>query len=73
MITDLDLILADLQANWLLYLSMPFVAAAIGYGTKVVAIKMMFKPLTFVGWRPFWDGKALCRVKPPPWPVSLAI
>ena len=24
MITDLDLILADLQANWILYLSMPF-------------------------------------------------
>ena len=47
MITDLDLILADLQANWILYLSMPFVAAAIGYGTKVVAIKMMFKPLKF--------------------------
>lgn len=58
MITDLDLILADLQANWILYLSMPFVAAAIGYGTKVVAIKMMFKPLKFVGWRPFfgWQG-----------------
>jgi hypothetical protein len=57
-ITDLDLILADLQANWILYLSMPFVAAAIGYGTKVVAIKMMFKPLKFVGWRPFfgWQG-----------------
>ena len=58
MITDLNLILADVQANWALYLSMPFVAAAIGYGTKVVAIKMMFKPLQFVGWRPFfgWQG-----------------
>ena len=58
MITDIDLILADIQANWLLYLSMPFVAAAIGYGTKVVAIKMMFKPLSFMGIRPFlgWQG-----------------
>ena len=58
MITDLDLILADLQANWILYLAMPFVAAAIGYGTKVVAIKMMFKPLKFVGIRPYfgWQG-----------------
>ena len=42
MITDINLILADIQANWLLYLAMPFVAAAIGYYTKVVAIKMMF-------------------------------
>ena len=58
MITDINLILADIQANWLLYLAMPFVAAAIGYYTKVVAIKMMFKPLNFVGWRPFlgWQG-----------------
>ena len=58
MITDINLILADVQANWLLYLAMPFVAAAIGYYTKVVAIKMMFKPLKFVGWRPFlgWQG-----------------
>ena len=42
-------IAADVQQNWLLYLSMPFVAAAIGYGTKVVAIRMMFEPLDWVG------------------------
>lgn len=42
-------IAADLAANWPLYLSMPFVAAAIGYGTKVVAIRMMFEPVAFVG------------------------
>ena len=42
-------IAADVQQNWLLYLSMPFVAAAIGYVTKVVAIRMMFEPLDWVG------------------------
>lgn len=37
---------------------MPFVAALIGYGTKIVAIRMMFEPIEFMGWRPFlgWQG-----------------
>jgi len=51
-------IVADVQLNWLLYLSMPFVAALIGYVTKIVAIKMMFQPIEFVGIKPFlgWQG-----------------
>lgn len=51
-------IVADVQLNWWLYLSMPFVAAAIGYVTKIVAIKMMFQPIEFVGFKPFfgWQG-----------------
>ncbi len=51
-------ILADVQANWFLYASMPIVAAIIGYGTKIAAIYMMFKPLDFVGIRPYlgWQG-----------------
>lgn len=51
-------IVADVQAHWFLYLSMPFVAAAIGYVTKVVAIRMMFEPLEFVGKPPYlgWQG-----------------
>lgn len=51
-------ILADLQRNWLLYASMPVVAALIGWGTKLVAIRMMFEPLEFRGWKPFlgWQG-----------------
>ncbi|MDX1803683.1 MAG: DUF445 family protein [Alcanivorax sp.] len=51
-------ILADIQANWILYLSMPFVAAIIGYFTKIVAIRMMFKPLEFIGKPPLlgWQG-----------------
>src|SRR5690349_24239124 len=28
---------------------MPFVAAGIGYGTKIVAIRMMFEPLEYAG------------------------
>jgi len=51
-------ILADVQHNWLLYLSMPFVAATIGYVTKLVAIRMMFEPIEFVGIKPYfgWQG-----------------
>lgn len=51
-------IVVDVQVNWWLYLSMPFVAAIIGYGTKIVAIRMMFEPIEFKGFRPFlgWQG-----------------
>jgi uncharacterized membrane protein YheB (UPF0754 family) len=42
-------IVLDLQANWLLYASMPFVAAGIGFVTKIVAIRMMFQPIEFIG------------------------
>lgn len=54
----MDELLRDLQLNWYLYLSMPLVAALIGYGTKIVAIEMMFKPLEFVGRPPLlgWQG-----------------
>lgn len=51
-------IVVDVQLNWWLYLSMPFVAAAIGYVTKIVAIKMMFQPIEFIGIKPIfgWQG-----------------
>jgi len=51
-------IIADVQRNWLLYASMPIVAATIGYVTKLVAIRMMFEPLEFVGRPPLlgWQG-----------------
>jgi uncharacterized membrane protein YheB (UPF0754 family) len=42
-------ILTDIGQHWVIYLSMPFVAAVIGYVTKRVAIEMMFRPLEFVG------------------------
>ncbi|MFA5938547.1 MAG: DUF445 domain-containing protein [Sinimarinibacterium sp.] len=55
---SLDFILADLRLNWMLYVSMPFVAAIIGYVTKIVAIGMMFRPIEFVGKKPYlgWQG-----------------
>ncbi|WP_373300065.1 DUF445 domain-containing protein [Amycolatopsis acidiphila] len=51
-------VVADLGAHWPIYVSMPFVAALIGYVTKRVAIEMMFRPIEFVGIRPFlgWQG-----------------
>jgi uncharacterized membrane protein YheB (UPF0754 family) len=39
------------------YVSIPVFAALIGYVTKLVAIRMMFQPLEYVGRRPFgWQG-----------------
>jgi uncharacterized membrane protein YheB (UPF0754 family) len=51
-------IIADVQKNWLLYMSMPVVAAVIGYVTKLVAIRMMFEPIEFIGIPPYlgWQG-----------------
>lgn len=48
---------ADFKLNWLIYLSMPFVAAVVGWGTKIVALEMMYKPLDFKGIGPIgWQG-----------------
>jgi uncharacterized membrane protein YheB (UPF0754 family) len=41
----------DLSHWWWIYLSMPLVAGFIGWGTKLIAIEMMFRPLTFRGIR----------------------
>ncbi|TQJ04546.1 uncharacterized membrane protein YheB (UPF0754 family) [Amycolatopsis cihanbeyliensis] len=51
-------VLDDLAEHWHVYATMPFIAALIGYVTKRVAIEMMFRPLEFVGIRPFlgWQG-----------------
>lgn len=51
-------IVIDVQENWIIYLSMPFVASAIGYVTKLVAIRMMFEPIEFLGIKPWfgWQG-----------------
>src|SRR5581483_5932759 len=48
----------DWRTHWYLYLSMPFIAAIIGYVTKLLAIRMMFQPLEFVGLKPYfgWQG-----------------
>lgn len=51
-------VLADVADHWYVDLSIPIVAAVIGYVTKLVAIRMMFWPLEFVGIRPYlgWQG-----------------
>lgn len=49
-------ILDDVQRNWVLYCSMPVVAAIIGYVTKLIAIRMMFEPIEFVGFKPPYLG-----------------
>ncbi len=48
---------SDFGANWLIYLSMPFVAAFVGWSTKIVALEMLYRPLEFRGIGPFgWQG-----------------
>lgn len=49
---------ANFLAQWWLYLSMPLIAAVIGYVTKIAAVRMMFQPLEFVGIKPWlgWQG-----------------
>jgi uncharacterized membrane protein YheB (UPF0754 family) len=49
--------LETLTENWLVLL-IPFVSAFVGWFTNVLAIKMMFYPIDFVGIRPFlgWQG-----------------
>ena len=48
---------ADLSAHWYVYVSMPLIAATIGYVTKLVAIEMLYRPMKFVGIGPLgWQG-----------------
>lgn len=51
-------VLTDLADNWYIDLSIPLVAALIGWVTKLVAIRMMFQPVDFVGKKPYfgWQG-----------------
>jgi uncharacterized membrane protein YheB (UPF0754 family) len=51
-------IVADFRTHWWVYLSMPVMAAVIGYVTKLLAVQMMFKPLEFKGIGPYlgWQG-----------------
>ncbi|MDT5292016.1 MAG: hypothetical protein QOF88_6905 [Mycobacterium sp.] len=47
----------DFGANWLIYLSMPLIAAFVGWSTKIVALEMLYRPLEFKGIGPFgWQG-----------------
>lgn len=55
---ELDVVLADVAARWPSYVSILVIAALIGYVTQWLAIEMMFRPVEFVGIRPFlgWQG-----------------
>ncbi|HVK21982.1 MAG TPA: DUF445 domain-containing protein [Actinokineospora sp.] len=46
---DWHAIAEDFAAHWHVYVSMPFIAAVIGYITKRAAIEMMYEPVEFVG------------------------
>jgi uncharacterized membrane protein YheB (UPF0754 family) len=48
---------ADFAVNWFIYLSMPFIAAFVGYTTKLVALQMLYRPIEYVGIGPVgWQG-----------------
>jgi uncharacterized membrane protein YheB (UPF0754 family) len=48
---------ADFSVNWFIYLSMPFIAAFVGWSTKIVAVEMLYRPMEFKGIGPFgWQG-----------------
>jgi uncharacterized membrane protein YheB (UPF0754 family) len=49
---------ASVLPSWAPYLVIPVISALIGWGTNVVAIKMTFRPLEFVGMPPIfgWQG-----------------
>lgn len=47
----------DFSVNWLIYASMPFVAAFVGWSTKIVALEMLYRPVEYKGVGPFgWQG-----------------
>ena len=50
-------LLSRIQENWIVLL-IPMIGAAVGWFTNVVAIKMMFRPIDFVGIPPYfgWQG-----------------
>ncbi|MUL76298.1 DUF445 domain-containing protein [Mycolicibacterium sp. CBMA 226] len=50
-------ILIDFREHWVIYFSMPLVAAFVGWSTKIVAMEMIYRPLEFKGIGPIgWQG-----------------
>jgi uncharacterized membrane protein YheB (UPF0754 family) len=51
-------VIDDFLQHWMLYCSIPVVAALIGWSTKLVAVEMLFRPVEFIGIRPWlgWQG-----------------
>lgn len=60
---DWAVIVDDIQQYWWVYLAMPFMAAIIGYVTKLLAVWMIFNPLEFKGIKPIfgWQGMIPAR------------
>ncbi len=54
----MEAVLKEFLDNLWLYLSMPIISGMVGYVTNVIAIKMMFQPLEFIGKPPLlgWQG-----------------
>lgn len=47
----------DFSLNWFIYVSMPFVAAFVGYTSKLLFLQMLYYPLEFKGWGILgWQG-----------------
>lgn len=49
----------EFSAHPFLYIQMPIVSAVVGWFTNLVALKMMFYPIEFIGWKPpvfGWQG-----------------
>lgn len=47
----------DFGINWYIYVSMPLIAAFVGWSTKIVAMEMIYRPLEFKGIGPIgWQG-----------------
>ncbi len=47
----------DFGLNWVIYVSMPLVAAFVGWSTKIVALEMLYRPVEFKGIGPIgWQG-----------------
>lgn len=47
----------DFKINWHIYLSMPLIAAFVGWSTKIVALEMIYRPQEFKGIGPIgWQG-----------------
>jgi len=50
-------VIHDLISHWYIAIGIPVGAALIGWVTKLVAIQMMFRPIEYVGKKPFgWQG-----------------
>jgi len=60
---------ADFKADMWLYLSIPFISGFIGWITKVVAVRMMFSPIEFVGIKPYLGWQGIVPRKAEKWPL----